>query len=457
MSKHPLLLITISLLVCSLHTVKSQTYTGTPQSERINGNCGGYYEFLPASYHQAQNGSRKFPLIVDVTGTGGQGNGSLTHLPRLLKSGIAFFMNNHSFPDSFSVNGKAYSFIVISPQFINRGKAADVKDVIEYVLAKYRVDTTRIYLTGFSNGGEPVWNYPCSGESAARQIAAMVPVAGVNTNVSHTGANFLAETNLPVWALHSTEDRADETAVENSINFVNAINSYQPAIPARLTLLTGSHVETWPKVFNPEIRYSVGGKTLSIYEWLLQYQRAPALPMEISAFTGVLFREDVQLAWLASHENNNHHFTINRSQDGVHFTEIATIPSKGNEQDHNTYNWKDDQPFNGINYYSLLYTDVDGKQVFFDTIRLNALSRTTAVRVFPTFVRREPIQILLNTLINSNLNVRIVDMNGRLIYRKKFTSQSEITLAAELLTTGMNVIEVSSDEVNKRIRVIKTN
>lgn len=457
MSKCLLLLINVLLSVCSLHIVQSQTYTNTPKSQRINDNCGGYYEFLPASYTQAQNASKKFPLIIDVTGTGGQGNGSLTHLPRLLKSSIAFFMNSHSFPDSFSVNGKAYSFIVISPQFVNRGKAADMKDVIEYVLAKYRVDTTRIYLTGFSNGGEPVWNYPCSGESAAMQIAAMVPVAGVNTNVSHTGANFFAEANLPVWALHSTEDKADETAVENSVNFVNAINSYQPVIPARLTLLSGSHVETWPKVFNPELRYTVGDKNLSIYEWLLQYQRAPALPIAIGAFTGVLFREDVQLAWLASHENNNQHFTIERSQDGIHFTEIASIPSKGSEVDHNTYTWKDEQPFNGINYYSLSYTDADGKRTFFDTIRINALSRITAVRVFPTFVRREPIHILLNTLMNSNVNVRIVDMNGRLIYRRRFISQSEISVPSELLSTGINVVEVSSNEINKRIRVIKTN
>lgn len=457
MNKYFLFFTTLLLSVPAVYTATSQTYTSTPQTKKINEKCGGYYEFLPASYSEVQNASKSFPLIIDVTGTGGQGNGSATHLSRLLKFNIPFFMNNHSFPDTFYVDNKPYSFIVIAPQFSTRGNAVDMMDVINYVTVKYRVDTTRIYITGYSNGGEPVWNYPCSGAAAARRIAAMVPVAGVNTNSAHTGADFFAETKLPVWALHSTEDRGDETPVQNSIDFVNAINSYQPAIPARLTLLTGSHGETWTKAFDPKVRYAVDNKNLNIYEWMLQYRRVPVLPMQVSAFTAALFREQVQIAWIASHENNNHHFTIERSQDGIHFLQTGTILSKGNEAENNSYTWNDAQPFNGINYYSLSYTDANGKQTYFDTIRINALSRTTAVRVFPTFVSREPIKILLNTLLASNVYVRIVDMNGRLIYRRRYTAQSEIAIPAESLTTGTNVVEVSSNGINKRIRVIKAN
>lgn len=144
----------------------------------------------------------------------------------------------------------------------------DVKAVIAYVLAHYRVDLNRLYLTGYSLGGGAVWQAPYN-LAAAQQLAAMVPVSGYNNPFYDTTAQFIAGANLPVWAIHSI---ADQTAPDTwSINFVNKINSYNPPIPAIITLLNGlSHDSTVLAAYNPTFRPN--GK--NIYEWLLTYARA---------------------------------------------------------------------------------------------------------------------------------------------------------------------------------------
>ncbi|MFT3702780.1 MAG: hypothetical protein QM802_10435 [Agriterribacter sp.] len=456
MKKRILFLFVLLFFLIVLQT-GAQSYVATPQPQKINNNCGGYYEFLPASYSNENNVLVKYPLIVDVTGTGGQGSGSLKDLEKVLNFDIAYFIKSNRFPDTVYSNGKPYSFVVISPQLITRGKPSDIQEILTYILSRYRIDTTRIYLTGFSNGGQPVWNYPCISDLIASKVAAMVPVAGVNTNTNHVGVNYIVRSQLPVWALHSTEDKADETQVENSINFVKAINDLKPVVPAQLTLLTGTHNETWPKVYDPAIRYTVGGKSLNIYEWMLQYNRAkPILPANIQYFQSLLSLHDVDLSWEELIDETNDFFVVNKSWDRKHFTAVATIKTKRNTAGRNVYKWTDTQAGEGMNYYSLSYTTAEGKTLYSDTISINAGSPKMDIRAFPTFIHREPVNIFLSSL-NENVLISIVDANGRLVYKNRYANQTKIVIPSSSLSTGLNVIQVSTTGINKKIRVLKLN
>lgn len=435
----------------------AQSYIATPKSQRISDKCGGYYEFLPGSYNQPGNEAVQYPLIIDITGSGGEGDGSTQSLSKLLNFDVPYFINSQVFPDTFYSNNIPYSFIVIAPQFSSRGTGTDVQDVIDFVSVRYRIDVSRIYLIGFSNGGEPAWSYPAMGKESAEKIAAVVPIAAVNTNTDHTGANFFVEAKLPVWALHSTEDQGDETGVENSINFVNAINNLNPVVPAELTLLTGTHRETWANVFDPAKRYPVGNKNLSIYEWMLQYERVSStLPVSLLSFDASLLNDNrVQLIWKTSREYNNQFFTIEKSKDGSRFTESAIISSKGNGVTDQSYLWEDINPFEGVNYYRLSQTDTDGKKTFFDIIKVNISNKIASIRAFPTFINNEPLKILVNNVITGKVEIRVIGLNGRLIYKNSMAAQAEFFIPSASLSSGLNVVEIKTDNLTRKIKVLK--
>jgi hypothetical protein len=241
--------------------------THTPITATINSNCKGYWEYLPVNY---ANTNTKYPLIVYIHGAGSYGAGTTSSLQSLLTNeGITYYINQNLFPATFTVNGITTSFIVISPQFVQKASPANVKQVIDYMVQHYRVDEARIYLTGYSVGGDVAWKAPFS-LAAATRLAGLVPVAGYNRDpYVDTTAKYIAAGNLPVWAIHSNGDGA--VPVQASIDMVNKINSFNPATPAIITRLSGiSHENTVRAAYDPSFRPN--GK--NIYEWFLSYNRS---------------------------------------------------------------------------------------------------------------------------------------------------------------------------------------
>src|SRR6478735_8307260 len=126
-------------------------------TRKINANIGGYLEALPASYNKHPD--NKYPLIIYMHGKGGAGSGSYDDLKNVEGNAIPKLLRKQEFPANFTVGGKTYQFIVISPQFKGWPLSPDVNAVIEFCLKNYRVDERRIYLSGQSMGGGGAWDY----------------------------------------------------------------------------------------------------------------------------------------------------------------------------------------------------------------------------------------------------------------------------------------------------------
>src|SRR4028118_1267130 len=126
--------------------------------------------------------------------------------PRLIKNG--------QFPESFTVAGKTYRFLVISPQIKNGFDDATrssnvapstVDAIIEYAKRTYRVDQNRIYICGLSMGGGIAWDYVGSSVAAANKVAAIGVAAGAS-DIDTTESNNIALSNLAVLATHNIVD-----------------------------------------------------------------------------------------------------------------------------------------------------------------------------------------------------------------------------------------------------------
>lgn len=84
------------------------------------------------------------------------------------------------------------------------------------------------------------------------------------------------------------------------------------------------------------------------------------LPIELISFNATEENEHVRLDWATATELDNDHFTIERSQDGLNFQPVATIPGAGNSQQTITYSRLDRLVPEGLLYYRLKQTDVNG-------------------------------------------------------------------------------------------------
>ena len=239
----------------SVYTVLSEVKT------KITNRIGGYYLGLPSNYDKT---SQSYPLLLYMHGAGQIGNGT-SDLWMLLKDGVAKVIHEKKFPGSFRVNGKAHSFIVLVPQVNNFPGAGDVKASIEWAKKNWRVDASRIYLSGLSAGSMASCDLAAENSS---KIAALVPMAGVSPDYASTNkCQKIAQGKLPVWVFHSQDD--PQVPVSQAKEYVARIRANNPAIPPRLTVWSNGGHDAWTRAVDPS--YKENG--MNMYEWMLQYHR----------------------------------------------------------------------------------------------------------------------------------------------------------------------------------------
>ena len=151
-----------------------------------------------------------------------------------------------------------FPFITVSPQCPIEyvWQDDDMQQAVEGILLKiiknYRVDKTRVYITGLSMGGYGTWAL------AARRpdlFAAAVPICGGGDPAT---VNVLK--NLPIWVFHGG---LDEVALsEESEKMVRALEKEGGKV--RYTLYPEAYHDSWTETYdNP-----------ALYDWLLNNRKA---------------------------------------------------------------------------------------------------------------------------------------------------------------------------------------
>ncbi|MEP7253091.1 MAG: PKD domain-containing protein [Ginsengibacter sp.] len=256
----------IMLLCAAIHT-NAQTLNAHPNTY-VTYNCNGFYDYLPAGYNPS--GTQTYPVLIAFGGLSQNGNGSASQLDYVFSNwgGPGWQITNGKFPSSITVNGTLFRFIVILPQFSSTASPTGINTLIDYVLAHYKADASRIYLTGNSSGGGYCWDYPGASVQNGLRIAAVVPTCAA-ASYNTTKANNIAAANLPVWATHNA---VDPTVSPNTTrNFVNGINAapVPPTPRAKMTIFQDQGHNCADSTFN--MTYGIGA-----YAWMLQYRRGSA-------------------------------------------------------------------------------------------------------------------------------------------------------------------------------------
>jgi len=95
------------------------------------------------------------------------------------------------------------------------------------------------------------------------------------------------------------------------------------------------------------------------------------LPVTLTTFSAIIEQGFTQLNWSTASEINNAYFTIERSQDGVHFEDLLTKEGSGTSFTKNNYTAYDKNPLPGTSYYRLKQTDFNGRSETFYVSAIN--------------------------------------------------------------------------------------
>ena len=180
-----------------------------------------------------------------------------------------------------------------------------------------------------------------------------------------------------------------------------------------------------------------------------------ALPVELTNFTAHQQGGDVLLNWETASELNNDYFEIERSTDGLNFSDIGAITGHGTTDQIHSYFFLDKNILNKTNtdiiYYRLRQNDLDG-QFEYSKIMAVELIKSTSLFVEKIFqAENGQLNILLNNkgpFISSQIN--LFDMSGKLMAQKKIESAHEKTFArlpTDFIPTGIYILAIKTGRV----------
>lgn len=196
-----------------------------------------YLITLPKGYDADQETT--WPLMLFLHGAGESGD----NLEKVKAHG----------PPKLIAAGKDLPFIVVSPQSPRFGWSVEaLKGLLDQVESTYRVDRSRVYLTGLSMGGFGTW---ALATAYPDHFAAIAPICG-------GGEKFWARriASLPTWVFHGTADNV--VPFQLSKDMVEALQAAN-AREVKLTAYDGVGHDSWTQTYdNPEL-----------YDWLLSHKR----------------------------------------------------------------------------------------------------------------------------------------------------------------------------------------
>lgn len=139
-----------------------------------------------------------------------------------------------------------------------------------------------------------------------------------------------------------------------------------------------------------------------------------ALPVELTSFNVSSKEDNITLEWETGSESINDYFTLERSNNGIQYTQIATIQGAGTSNDHLKYKYVDKKINNGIYYYRLKQTDFNGKSALLG-IQSIQLESAVEIKIYPNIVERGgsvEFQVPDDLILNS---IEIRSIEGHLI------------------------------------------
>jgi hypothetical protein len=163
------------------------------------------------------------------------------------------------------------------------------------------------------------------------------------------------------------------------------------------------------------------------------------------------------LSWTTTEEVNSDYFSIEQSADARSWVELAKVLSNGNQTGLAKYQYKDQLPQNGSNYYRLKMVDTDGSFAYSNIKEISIESGAASASVV-SYPNPTSDQLFLKTTAqNTIVGAKIFNLSGKTVLVAK-PSQIATGINVQGLSEGIYVVNVTlgnGKTENQKVLVVR--
>ncbi|MRX48323.1 fibronectin type III domain-containing protein [Pedobacter puniceum] len=181
------------------------------------------------------------------------------------------------------------------------------------------------------------------------------------------------------------------------------------------------------------------------------------LPVSLIGFDARRVSNGVSLNWSTTLESNNARFEIERANDNGVFVKIGEKEGAGNSNRTLTYNFIDNNPLNGNNYYRLKQIDFNGKYEYYGPKVVNySLENINTSYIYKLSPNEYHAVIHAKRQLQGTISV--CNLNGQKVYSQQVVlkeGENIYPISLTGATDGIYLLTLSSQEFINNIKFIK--
>jgi len=157
------------------------------------------------------------------------------------------------------------------------------------------------------------------------------------------------------------------------------------------------------------------------------------------------------ITWNSIKESVGDQFILERSQDGQYFHTLTTVSATGTPQ---TYNYNDETPFMGANYYRIKYINNDGKIMYTHTVVAHVQAKGNSISVYPN-PSKGIFQIEFPKNPSAQAQIIISDITGREVQTISTFNAQTVQVDIAHLPNGIYFVKYIDNATTEVIKIVK--
>ncbi len=186
---------------------------------------------------------------------------------------------------------------------------------------------------------------------------------------------------------------------------------------------------------------------------------ATVLPVTLVRINADLENDGVAVQWKVSNENGTVSYDIERSVDGGSvFSKIGSTPSHGNNLINDAYDFLDQKPLEGDNYYRVRMIDLNGRYKYTNVVKVTKATEILTVSVYPNPVINQLMKVNFSHSPAGRYLIALYASDGKQIIAKTIThpgGAATYKVPLSKVAQGLYHVTITQQENNKKIINLK--
>jgi hypothetical protein len=167
-------------------------------------------------------------------------------------------------------------------------------------------------------------------------------------------------------------------------------------------------------------------------------------PLTFSSLKAFQQNNNVDINWKTENEYNIKQYTLEKSTDGINF--FKTFEIKANNTKVNNYDWVDNNPLTGENYYRIQVSKIDGKIEYSHVVKVVILKGFSFIKAYPNPVQGNNFNLQISNEPAGLYELRLFNQLGYLIMQKSIKhnggNSTQLIQPSQIIPKGVYQLEI---------------